>query len=226
MKYKLDKQINEVAEGVHNKGRTSKSGFVGVVIRPLFYLCGHVPLINNDKYECVYTARDKTVVHQIPARQTRRPRAEPITRQYVCKFSVPCVLFLSLFPSLFRSLLFFFFFFIAKFISVVRLFGVTRWRKQQREISYIRYIRCKRKNSLVKFLVSFVARNKYGGTRSRGSDNFVVSTLPGQEKLGSDNINANSYLPHVCGTLWASIILCPVCPKNQSNRYFYAQSII
>lgn len=34
MKYKLDKQINEVAEGVHNKGRTSKSGFVGVVIRP------------------------------------------------------------------------------------------------------------------------------------------------------------------------------------------------
>lgn len=72
MKYKLDKQINEVAEGVHNKARTSKSGFVGVVIRPLSYLCGHVPLINNDKYECVYTARDKTAVHQIPTRQTRR----------------------------------------------------------------------------------------------------------------------------------------------------------
>lgn len=88
MKYKLDKQINEVAEGVHNKGRTSKSGFVGVVIRPLSYLCGHVPLINNDKYECVYTARDKTAVHQIPTRQTRRPRVEPITREYVCaKFS-------------------------------------------------------------------------------------------------------------------------------------------
>lgn len=81
MKHKLDKQINEeVAEGVHNKGRTSKSGFVGVVIRPLSYLCGHVPpLINNDKYECVYTARDKTAVRQIPTRQTRRPRVEPIT---------------------------------------------------------------------------------------------------------------------------------------------------
>jgi len=83
MKYKLDKQINEVAVGVHNKGRTSKSGFVGVVIRPLSYLCGHVPLINNDKYECVYTARDKTAVHQIPTRQTRRPRVEPITRRYM-----------------------------------------------------------------------------------------------------------------------------------------------
>lgn len=92
MKYKLDKQINEVAEGVHNKGRTSKSGFVGVVIRPLSYLCGHVSLINNDKYECVYTARDKTAVHQIPTRQTRRPRVEPITREYVCanfSFSSP-----------------------------------------------------------------------------------------------------------------------------------------
>jgi len=84
MKYKLDKQINEVAEGVHNKGRTSKSGFVGVVIRPLSYLRGHVPLINNDKYECVYTARDKTAVHQIPTRQTRQPRVEPITQEYVC----------------------------------------------------------------------------------------------------------------------------------------------
>lgn len=83
MKYKLDKQINEVAEGVHNKGRTSKSGFVGVVIRPLSYLCGHVPLINNDKYECVYTTRDKTAVRQIPARQTRRPRIEPIMQEYV-----------------------------------------------------------------------------------------------------------------------------------------------
>ncbi|EFN72240.1 hypothetical protein EAG_14189 [Camponotus floridanus] len=83
MKYKLDKQINEVAVGVHNKGRTSKSGFVGVVIRPLSYLCGHVPLINNDKYECVYTARDKTAVHQIPTRQTRRSRVEPITRRYM-----------------------------------------------------------------------------------------------------------------------------------------------
>lgn len=96
MKYKLDKQINEVAEGVHNKGRTSKSGFVGVVIRPLSYLCGHVPLINNDKYECVYTARDKTAVHQIPTRQTRRPRVEPITPEYVCanfSFSPPSLFF-------------------------------------------------------------------------------------------------------------------------------------
>lgn len=96
MKYKLDKQINEVAEGVHNKGRTSKSGFVGVVIRPLSYLCGHVPLINNDKYECVYTARDKTAVHQIPTRQTHWPKVEPITREYVCariSLSLPLVVF-------------------------------------------------------------------------------------------------------------------------------------
>jgi len=111
MKYKLDKQINEVAEGVHNKGRTSESGFVGVVIRPLSYLCGHVPLINNDKYECVYTARDKTAVHQIPARQTRRPRVEPITRKYMC-----VALVLSLSHSV--SVCFFF----AKCISVMLTF--------------------------------------------------------------------------------------------------------
>lgn len=102
MKYKLDKQINEVAEGVHNKGRTSKSGFVGVVIRPLSYLCGHVPLINNDKYECVYTAKDKTAVRQIPTRQTRRPRVEPIMQRDVCV----CV-FLSFLPAFSVTLLFY-----------------------------------------------------------------------------------------------------------------------
>lgn len=151
MKYKLDKQINEVAVDVHNKGQTSKSGFVGVVIRPLSYLCGHVPLINNDKYECVYTARDKTAVHQIPTRQTRRPRVDPITRRYMCMYI--CFNFsLSLFSAFFSQ----------KSISVVRLFDtrcnlLTKATMQ----NLINLLLCNRKNSLVKFLVSFVTRNKY-----------------------------------------------------------------
>lgn len=183
MKYKLDKQINEVAVGVHNKGRTSKSGFVGVVIRPLSYLCGHVPLINNDKYECVYTAKDKTAVHQIPTRQTRRPRVEPITRRYMCMYI--CANF-SLFLSPFLC------FFFAKSISVVRLFDtqcnlLTKATMQ----NLINSLPCNRKNSLVKFLVSFVTRNKYRW--NRGSDNFVVSTIQKPQKLGLDIINVDLF---------------------------------
>lgn len=169
MKYKLDKQINEVAEGVHNKGRTSKSGFVGVVIRPLSYLCGHVPLINNDKYECVYTARDKTAVHQIPTRQAHQPRVEPISENMCVRISLSLPLA----------------FFFTKSILVVRLFGTpcnSLTKATTRNL--INPLPRNRKNSLVKFLVSFAGRNKYGW--SRGSDNYVVSTIQRPQRLGLD----------------------------------------
>ncbi|KAF7404570.1 hypothetical protein HZH66_003476 [Vespula vulgaris] len=47
------------------KGR--KSGFAMAKIQASSRThSGHFPLINNDKYECVYTARDKSAVCQIP----------------------------------------------------------------------------------------------------------------------------------------------------------------
>lgn len=42
--------------------KLAKSGFAEALIRPPSSFVGRVPLINNDKYECVYTARDKPAV--------------------------------------------------------------------------------------------------------------------------------------------------------------------
>ncbi|KAL2745156.1 hypothetical protein V1477_006573 [Vespula maculifrons] len=57
------------------KGR--KSGFAMAKIQASSRThSGHFPLINNDKYECVYTARDKSAVCQIPTRLSLVGNAE------------------------------------------------------------------------------------------------------------------------------------------------------
>lgn len=76
-------------------------------------------------------------------------------------------------------------YFFAKSILVVRLFGTpcnSLTKATTRNL--INPVLRNRKNLLVKFLVSFAARNKYGW--NRGSDNYVVSTIQKPQRLGFD----------------------------------------